>query len=86
MTRYRRKKLSRGDTAAAAVTSTILGIGTAALAFYVTRLFLSREQLAGAREFPAGDGPLLVDGVEPGGALPPGDESAPEADGHDPGE
>jgi hypothetical protein len=79
VTRYRRKKLSRGDSAAAAVTSTILGIGTAALAFYVTRLFLSREPLAGG-------GGVLAAGAEPSGALPPGDESAPEADGHDPGE
>ena len=79
MTRYRRKKLSRGDSAAAAVTSTILGLGTAALAFYVTRLFLSRETLTGGGE-------LLTDGGEPISVLPPGDESAPEADGHDPGE
>lgn len=71
MTRYRRKKLSRGDSAAAAVTSTIIGVGTAVAVFYVTRLFLSREPLAGGGELER--------------ALPPGDEPSPEAGGHDPG-
>lgn len=71
MTRYRRKKLSRGDNAAAAMTSALLGIGTAAVAFYVTRILLSREPLANAGESRE--------------ALPPGDEPSPEAGGHDPG-
>ena len=45
--RYRRKRLSRGDSLAAATVSVALGAGVAAVAFYVTRVLLSREPLAG---------------------------------------
>ena len=83
MTRYRRKKLTKGDTAAAAVTSAILGIGTAAVAFYVTRLFLSRETLAGGAEPVAS--PALPASAEADRALPPPAEGRSESGGHDPG-
>lgn len=46
-TRYRRKRLSRGDSLAAAAVSVALGAGVAAATFYFTRLMLSRETLAG---------------------------------------
>jgi len=49
MTRYRRRPLERGESAASALGAALVGIGTAAVAYYVTRLFLAREPLAERR-------------------------------------
>jgi len=43
--KYRRTRPSRADSVAAAAVSVAIGAGVAAAAFYVTRLFLSREPL-----------------------------------------
>lgn len=48
MPRYRRLKLSREDSAASAVLSLAVGVGAAAVTWYVTRLFLSRDPLEAA--------------------------------------
>jgi hypothetical protein len=48
MTRYRRRELTGRDRATAAVASALVGIGTAAVAFYITRILLAREPLAGS--------------------------------------
>ncbi len=52
MTRYRVRRLKREESAAALATSVALGAGVAAVAYYVVRLFLSREPLSGPEESP----------------------------------
>lgn len=42
---YRRRSPSRRDDAGAAAVSILFGAGAAAVTFYLTRLFLSREPL-----------------------------------------
>ncbi len=46
MARYRRVRLSRGDSIASAAVSLVVGTGAAVVTFYLTRLLLSRETLA----------------------------------------
>ena len=65
-TRYRRKRLSRGDSLAAAAVSVALGAGVGAVAFYLTRLLLSREPLAGGTRVSGQD-------TDTSGRLPAGD-------------
>lgn len=48
MPRYRRLKLSRNDSAATTALSIAVGVGAAAVTWYVTRLFLSRDPLEAA--------------------------------------
>ncbi len=43
MTRYVRRRLSRGDGLAAAAVSLAVAAGVGVVTFYVTRIFLSRE-------------------------------------------
>ncbi len=74
MTRFRRRSLKRGETVAAALASAVLGLGTAAVAYYVTRLLLSRESFAE----PDGSGPPKLEPGTPAEKLP-----APRADAHD---
>jgi hypothetical protein len=89
MTRYRRRRLERGESVASAVSAAALGIGVAAAAYYVTRLFLAREPLAD-RRLPSRR-PLLTEGEPESGTLTAGagsgsDGPSPdEAGGHDPG-
>lgn len=44
---FRRRRLSRQDELGALSASVLVGLGGAALAYYLTRLLLSRERLAG---------------------------------------
>jgi len=67
--RYRRKRLSRGDSLAAMAVSVALGAGVAAAAFYLTRLMLSRDLLAGT-DRAAGSG------TDVSGRLSTGDEES----------
>jgi len=89
MTRYRRRRLERGESVASAVSAALVGVGVAAAAYYVTRLFLAREPLADGR-LPSRR-PLLTDGGSESGALKAGAEagsdgpSPDESEGHDPG-
>lgn len=46
MSRYRRRTPSRNDTLASLGASIALGAGVATVAFYVTRLLLSRDEMA----------------------------------------
>lgn len=48
MVRWRRRRPSKEQELAAAGVSLALGAGVAAVSFYLVRLLLSREQLAGA--------------------------------------
>jgi len=45
MARYRRGRLSKGDSFAATAVSVAIGAGAALATWYVTRLFLAREEL-----------------------------------------
>lgn len=47
MARWRRRQPSKGQELAAAGVSLVLGAGVAAASFYLVRLLLSREELAG---------------------------------------
>jgi hypothetical protein len=49
MARYRRGTLSDGDRWAASAVSILVGSGAALATYYLTRLFLSREELPGRR-------------------------------------
>ncbi len=46
MARYRRRTPSRNDTLASLGASLAIGAGVATVAFYVTRLLLSRDEMA----------------------------------------
>jgi hypothetical protein len=48
MARWRRREPSKGQELAATGVSLALGVGVAAVSYYVVRLLLSREELAGA--------------------------------------
>lgn len=65
MARYRRKQLSKGERTAAALSSLAIGAGIAGVAYYVTRILLSREELP----------PRVLSGTKGGAVLPPGSES-----------
>jgi hypothetical protein len=54
---YRRTRSSRGDSVAAAAVSVAIGAVAAAVAFYLARLFLSREPLVAGTAVAAGDPP-----------------------------
>ena len=69
--RYRRKRLSRADKAAAAATSFALGAGVAAVTFYLTRILLSRDPM-GPEELSASDEARAL----PAGQQPSDDEPA----------
>lgn len=49
-THYRRRTLSRLDELGAVSVSLLAGLGGAAVAYYLTRLYLSREKLEGSEE------------------------------------
>lgn len=68
---YRRRSPSRRDDVGAAAVSILVGAGAAAVTFYLTRLFLSRESLGpethggGRLHAPAGDAGRLPVGATP---------------------
>lgn len=68
---YRRRSPSRRDDVGAAAVSILIGAGAAAVTFYLTRLFLSREPLGskthggGAVHGHAGDAQRLPVGATP---------------------
>lgn len=58
---YRRGTVSRADQLGAIGVSVLAGLGAAAAAFYLTRLYLSRERLGPAGEWRGGG----VDSMSP---------------------
>lgn len=73
MAKYRRRELSREERAASALSALAVGAALAGVAYYVAKLFLSREELA--------TGTLPKRGTER--ALPrgPDEGEAPDEDG-----
>lgn len=70
-TRYRRRPLSRRDELGALAVSILAGLGGATAAYYITRLYLSRDELAGGGDdaIPSRDRPSLP---PPGGTADEG--------------
>ncbi|NNF13779.1 MAG: hypothetical protein HKN72_11175 [Gemmatimonadetes bacterium] len=52
---FRRRSLSRADELGALAVSILAGLGGAAAAYYLTRLYLSRETLDSPAKHPGGD-------------------------------
>lgn len=74
---FRRRRLSRLDELGALSVSVLVGLGSAAAAYYVTRLLLSRERLG---PDPSAERPGLSSPERPRLASP-GRSSLPSADG-----
>jgi len=65
MARYRRGTLSDADRFAASAVSILVGSGAALATFYLTRLFLSREELPGCRRTDAAEVGVLEEPSRP---------------------